>query len=93
MKSFCLLRAESINGQLSGTVPSTSEGQAENPAALIDASGLQISAMGSMNSGGMMGGRSREEGLEAGNMFPGKKNMQEGTEGKMQPSLQETDGG
>lgn len=93
LKSFCLLRAESINGQLSGTVPSTSEGQAENPAALIDASGLQISAMGSMNSGGMMGGRSREEGLEAGNMFPGKKNMQEGTEGKMQPSLQETDGG
>lgn len=93
LKSFCLLRAESINGQLSGTVPSTSEGQAENPAALIDASGLQISAMGSMNSGGMMGGRSREEGLEAGNMFPGKKNMQEGKEGKMQPSLQETDGG
>ena len=52
-----MLRAESISGQLDGTIPSTSEAQS-NSDALIDASSLDISAMGSMNSGGggMQGG-------------------------------------
>ena len=55
LKQFCLLRAESIQGQLDGTVPSTSEGQAQNSEALIDASDITISDMGSMGRG--MGGR------------------------------------
>lgn len=52
-----MLRAESISGQLNGTIPSTSEAQS-NSDALIDASSLDISVMGSMNSGGggMQGG-------------------------------------
>lgn len=53
LKSFCLLRAESIQGQLDGTIPSTSEEQAKNSSSLVDANGLNISAMGEM---GDMGG-------------------------------------
>lgn len=55
LKQFCLLRAESIQGQLDGTIPSTSEGQAQNNGLLIDASSVTISDMGSMGRG--MGGR------------------------------------
>ncbi len=55
LKQFCLFRAESIQGQLDGTIPSTSEGQAQNSEALIDASDITISDMGSMGRG--MGGR------------------------------------
>ncbi len=52
LKSFCLLRAESVRGQLEGTVPSTEEGQQEDSTTLIDAGDLNISDMGSMNTGG-----------------------------------------
>lgn len=45
------LRAQSIVGQLSGTIPSTSEEQSGSNA-LIDASSLSVSAMGTMNTGG-----------------------------------------
>ncbi len=44
------LRAQSIEGQLSGTIPSTSEEQSGSDA-LIDASSLSVSAMGTMNTG------------------------------------------
>lgn len=54
------LRAESILGQLNGTIPSTEEGQSENPDLLVDASDLNFSAMGSMGGGGGMGGGDRE---------------------------------
>ncbi len=43
-----LRRAESVKGQLDGTVPSTSDGQKNNPEALVDASDLDLSVMGSM---------------------------------------------
>lgn len=49
LKAFCLLRAESISAQLSGTIGSTSDTQDE--ATLIDAGSLQISDMGSMGGG------------------------------------------
>ncbi len=45
------LRAESINGQLNGTIPSTS-GEQRNSDALIDASHIDLGVMGSMNMGG-----------------------------------------
>lgn len=48
LRSFCLRRAESISGQLKGTIPSTSEGQTRDSSALIDASDLVISDMGTM---------------------------------------------
>lgn len=48
LRSFCLLRAESISGQLDGSIPSTSDGQQSDSSSLIDASSLTISDMGSM---------------------------------------------
>ena len=45
------LRGQSIQGQLDGTIPSTAEEQRESDA-LIDASALDLSVMGSMNTGG-----------------------------------------
>ena len=45
------LRGESIQGQLDGTIPSTESAQRSSDA-LVDASALDISVMGSMNTGG-----------------------------------------
>lgn len=56
LESFCSLKAESIRGQLDGTIPSTSEEQKTVSTSLIDASNLNISNMGTMNNsqpGGM----------------------------------------
>lgn len=55
ISKFCELRAESVQGQLNGTIPGTSDGQKENSDALIDASSLNISDMGTMNMGGGKG--------------------------------------
>ena len=52
LESFCLLRAESIRGQLDGTIPSTSDGQQEDDSALVDASSISLTDMGSMGHGG-----------------------------------------
>lgn len=49
------LRGGSIQGQLDGTIPSTEEEQRSSDA-LIDASSLGLSVMGSMNTGGAPGG-------------------------------------
>lgn len=51
LKDFCRLRAESISGQLDGSIPATVEGQSEAPSALIDASDLDVSATGVMSVG------------------------------------------
>ncbi|WP_373482322.1 CotH kinase family protein [Acetobacterium sp.] len=53
LKQFCELRAESISGQLEGTIPATTDGQAAQPTALLDASSLDVSALGSSMGGGM----------------------------------------
>lgn len=60
LKEFCLLRAESISGQLDGTIPTTSDERNQDNTSLVDASDLSISAMGSMGNtmgGGQGGGR------------------------------------
>ncbi len=57
LKMFCELRRESVSGQLAGTIPSTREGQSADSAALVDASGLTLSDMGTMERGGAFGGR------------------------------------
>ena len=54
ISQFCMLRAESVSCQLDGTIPSTTEGQSADSSALVDASALNISDMGTM--GGSMGG-------------------------------------
>lgn len=51
LRTFCLLRAQSLRGQLDGTIPSTSAGQAADSSALVDAGGLSISAMGGAGGG------------------------------------------
>jgi len=50
------LRSESIKGQLNGTIPSTSSGQREDSSSLIDASGVNLSTLGSMMGGGQPNG-------------------------------------
>ena len=53
LKSFCMLRAESINGQLEGSIGATTDTQDSNT--FVNAGDLQISDMGSM--GNFMGGK------------------------------------
>ncbi len=45
------LRAESVLGQLDGTIPSTTDGQQQDSSALVDTSGIDLSVMGGMNNG------------------------------------------
>lgn len=56
ISEFCRLRAESVKGQLDGTIPSTSEGQSADSSALINCSSLNMSDMGNMGNGGGKGG-------------------------------------
>ena len=54
LKQFTKLRAESVLGQLDGSIPSTSEEQ-QNSDKLIDTSNLDMKKLGSMNMGGGKG--------------------------------------
>ena len=80
LREFCLLRAESIRGQLDGTIGATSETQ--NSDTFIDAGDLQISDMGSMGFGRNGGGMTPPEGMEMpeGMEFPEGMNFPEGME-------------
>ncbi len=60
-----LLRAESIEGQLNGAIPSTSAGQSADSSALIDASGLSTQTLGSQGGGGG-GGKAQPGGDQMG---------------------------
>ncbi|NCB41423.1 MAG: spore coat protein CotH [Clostridia bacterium] len=51
LKELGLLRAESIEGQLNGTIPSTSSEQSVDSSKLIDASSVNLSALGSQGGG------------------------------------------
>jgi spore coat protein CotH len=69
------LRAESIRGQIEGSIPSTDEGQREDDSALTDASDIDISVMGTMNMGGgddgdnaVKRGRRNRQGVSGNNM-------------------------
>ncbi len=52
LETFCALRTESVSGQLSGAIPATDQGQAEDPLSLVDASSLTLSDLGTMGMGG-----------------------------------------
>lgn len=56
LKTYCALRSESIQGQLDGTIASTSAAQQEDGTSLVDASSITLSDMGSM-ANTMGGGR------------------------------------
>ncbi len=52
IRTFCTLRTQSVRGQLDGTIPATAEGQTADRSALVDASGLTLADMGTMQHGG-----------------------------------------
>lgn len=56
LRTFCKLRSESVQGQLDGTIPSTTDGQSADSSSLVDASSITLSDMGTMNNGGGFGG-------------------------------------
>lgn len=55
LRRFLTLRIQSVEGQLAGTIPATSDGQRLNSSALIATGNLVLSDMGAMNMGGMGG--------------------------------------
>ncbi len=78
IREFCLLRAESVRGQLEGSIPSTAEGQSVSGDSFVDASKLELSDMGMMENemGGMpkemvsAGNFSEEQGFPKGEQTP-----------------------
>lgn len=80
LRSFCTLRQESVQGQLTGTIPSTSEGQNAQQGTLVNADDLNLSDMGTMNNGVGPGGF-------------GGAGGQGGREGRIGPSAQEETAG
>lgn len=66
LKETVSLRAESIRGQLDGTIPSTRSGQEEDASALIDSSSIDLNVMGVMNAGG---GGGKDGGRDFGGSF------------------------
>lgn len=53
LKKFCMLRAESVSGQLCGTISSSNS--QSSLSSMVDASGINISDMGTMSMGGKGG--------------------------------------
>ena len=82
------LRAASIRGQLNGTIPSTTESQRADNSSSIDASNINLSALGTMMGGGMRQGDEQGEQFggrngQGGNMA-GMDNMQQAMQILMQ---------
>ena len=73
LKETVSLRAESIRGQLDGTIPSTRSGQEEDASALIDSSSIDLNVMGVMNAGGG-GGKDGGRDFGGGFDFSGERN-------------------
>jgi len=74
------LRAQSVQGQLDGTVPSTTEEQNANPDLLVPAGDLNLSDLGSM-----MGGRGGNNGGFPGGMGGGRFGRMKQNGGQMTP--------
>lgn len=68
LETTVALRAESVLGQLDGSIPSTDAGQQKSSAALVDASAIDLSVMGGMGGGndrkGGQAQRSNENGAD-----------------------------
>ena len=80
IREFCLLRAESVRGQLAGTIPSTSEAQATDRSMLIDASTISLSDMGDIDDT-MGGGKDGGFNSGFGNNFGDDTNRNNGFDG------------
>ena len=91
------LRGASVRGQLDGTIPSTSEAQ-RNSDALVDGSHLDLTVMGTMNTGGGDRGQekwnpSRPEGGEQGQAAPPQFSGGQTTENRFGRNPGQTGGG
>ena len=64
LKELGILRAASIEGQLAGSIPSTTEGQSANPDALISGQGIDLTVLGSFMNGGGQKTRPQGEGRQ-----------------------------
>ena len=91
LQTFCEMRAESVQGQLGGTIPSTEAGQTENAANLIDASNVNLNDMGEFNQGGKGGMQTPPDGDFDGKIPPNMQNG--GFKSETQASGDETDEG
>ncbi|EPR14459.1 CotH kinase family protein [Ruminiclostridium papyrosolvens] len=99
LKEFGKLRAKSIQGQLGGSIPSTTQGQSKASDKLMDASAINLSVMGTQGGGGRMGkdGANQPQGkqqqgdnqMPQDGMKPPQGNQQQGdgqfTQGGMEP--------
>lgn len=63
---FCTMRTQSVRGQLTGTIPATLDGQDDAPALLVDASSLDVNAMGTMMGDEMPFGENGMDTLDVG---------------------------
>ena len=82
LKTFASLRAESVLGQLDGSIPSTEETQTGSDA-LVDASALDLSELGTMGGGNRQGGNG---GFGGGGMPPrGGQGIEPADEGTAAP--------
>lgn len=77
LKKLGALRAESIQGQLDGSIPSTTEGQKADSSALVDASSVNLKALGSQGGEGGRGGPGGQAGPN-GQGFPGGQSDRSG---------------
>lgn len=86
LKEFCTLRAESVQGQLDGEIPSTENEQMEEDSMLVDASNIKLSDMGTMSNGMGIGGRGDEKREKTEEMEEFTGNFPEGGDfSQMQP--------
>lgn len=84
------LRAESIKGQLDGTIPSTDEGQKQDSSALIDGSEIDVTAMGQFAMGGpgddkKEGDSNSQDSQDNNAVKKSKRERGNGQQGRMQP--------
>ncbi len=86
LRTFCRLRGESVRGQLDGRIPSTEEDQAADASALVDASSINLSDMGTMNGGGGFGERTQPSPPGG---APGQPDAQTPAEGSGQPGQED----
>ena len=91
IKQFCELRAESVQGQLDGTIPSTSAGQSADSSALIDVNGLSTSDMGSMGGGAGGGFGGGDRGNFGGGNLGGDRDATDLNDGTIIPELKRDD--
>ncbi|MFD0587326.1 CotH kinase family protein [Paenibacillus sp. GCM10027627] len=94
IKKIGTLRAESIQGQLNGTIPSTTEGQKADSSKLIDASSVDLSKLGDFGGGRGGAGGFRPGGGQGnfpygmGQGFPQRGNGQNAPNGQSAPNGQ-----